>query len=253
MNNTFLRNLTLLGLVLLLAACGDDNDAEESCTECTEAEPDAGVTDVGASSPDASEDSTPDATDPVETDVSLADPQVRAATGDAGDGRVWLFEAYEDELLLSMELYESFGGPNQPGRVDIVETETDYLTCGTCLILRTGCSADGDDFNCAKTFMPKAGGSVEFRELGLSPGTTIAGTTEGVVFQEVTIDSDYSTDIVPNGSEVTLEDFAFSATLTDLETPPPECGGHGHLHGSSCHCDSGYEVDPFDSTRCIPE
>jgi hypothetical protein len=31
-----------------------------------------------------------------------------------------------------------------------------------------------------------------------------------------------------------------------------ECGGHGHLHGTVCHCDDGYTVDPDDPGNCIP-
>ncbi len=34
---------------------------------------------------------------------------------------------------------------------------------------------------------------------------------------------------------------------------PTECGGHGHLHGTSCHCDPGYKQDPEDEGMCIPE
>jgi hypothetical protein len=33
---------------------------------------------------------------------------------------------------------------------------------------------------------------------------------------------------------------------------PEECGGHGHLHGTECHCDSGYKQDPADPGMCIP-
>jgi hypothetical protein len=31
-----------------------------------------------------------------------------------------------------------------------------------------------------------------------------------------------------------------------------ECGGHGHLHGTECHCDPGYQQDPDDPGMCIP-
>jgi hypothetical protein len=34
-------------------------------------------------------------------------------------------------------------------------------------------------------------------------------------------------------------------------TDPEECGGHGHLHGTSCHCDTGYKQDPEDEGMCI--
>lgn len=31
-----------------------------------------------------------------------------------------------------------------------------------------------------------------------------------------------------------------------------ECGGNGHLHGTECHCDTGYVQDPNDAGMCIP-
>jgi hypothetical protein len=43
-----------------------------------------------------------------------------------------------------------------------------------------------------------------------------------------------------------------------LTDPEPElwdedgvCGGHGHLHGTECHCDDGYSQDPDDPAVCI--
>lgn len=36
-----------------------------------------------------------------------------------------------------------------------------------------------------------------------------------------------------------------------MPTSPEECGGHGHLHGTQCHCDSGYQQDPGDPGMCI--
>lgn len=43
--------------------------------------------------------------------------------------------------------------------------------------------------------------------------------------------------------------------VTILHAPahPEECGGHGHPHGTHCHCDSGYVQDPNDPGMCIPE
>lgn len=32
-----------------------------------------------------------------------------------------------------------------------------------------------------------------------------------------------------------------------------ECSGHGHLEDGTCHCDSGYKVDPSDATSCVSE
>jgi len=32
-----------------------------------------------------------------------------------------------------------------------------------------------------------------------------------------------------------------------------ECGGNGHLDGESCHCDTGYVIDPDNAKNCIAE
>jgi len=35
------------------------------------------------------------------------------------------------------------------------------------------------------------------------------------------------------------------------EETSEECGGHGHLHDSECHCDDGYGHDGTDTTTCV--
>jgi hypothetical protein len=42
------------------------------------------------------------------------------------------------------------------------------------------------------------------------------------------------------------------ASIDHTAADPEECGGHGHLHGTSCHCDTGYKQDPLDEGMCIP-
>jgi len=42
-----------------------------------------------------------------------------------------------------------------------------------------------------------------------------------------------------------------SVTILHAPSTPEECGGHGHLHGTQCHCDSGYQQDPDDPGMCI--
>jgi hypothetical protein len=41
------------------------------------------------------------------------------------------------------------------------------------------------------------------------------------------------------------------ATIDHTAADPTECGGHGHLHGTACHCDTGYKQDPEDEGMCI--
>jgi len=53
-------------------------------------------------------------------------------------------------------------------------------------------------------------------------------------------------------SGITNADHVYGS-VTILHTPstPEECGGHGHLHGTQCHCDAGYQQDPDDPGMCI--
>ena len=56
---------------------------------------------------------------------------------------------------------------------------------------------------------------------------------------------------VENGETMSLRSWSFDVQLEDLNTDNEECGGHGLLHNDHCHCDSGYQVDPNDSSQCI--
>lgn len=44
-----------------------------------------------------------------------------------------------------------------------------------------------------------------------------------------------------------------AVTVMHAPQDPEECGGHGHLHGTQCHCDSGFRQDPDDPGMCIPD
>lgn len=60
-------------------------------------------------------------------------------------------------------------------------------------------------------------------------------------FREVPINTTtYATTDVPGGKRLLVAPWSW------------ECGGHGHLHGSTCHCDAGYQVDPQNPANCIP-
>ncbi len=42
------------------------------------------------------------------------------------------------------------------------------------------------------------------------------------------------------------------AIVRHVPNAPEECGGHGHLHGTQCHCDTGYKQDTNDPGMCVP-
>lgn len=181
---------------------------------------------------------------------------MQASVGKGNQGKsVWLMEAATSDTMLSLEVHESFGGPTSPGTFPVTSTETDYATCGTCLIVRTGCVSHGDHVDCDHTFMPRAQGDVHIEALGAQAGERITGELVSLVFQEVSIGQDFKTLPVVDGEEFRLEDWRFDVQLLALPSgeEEPECSGHGHVHGSVCHCDAGYQVDPQDSERCVPE
>lgn len=178
--------------------------------------------------------------------------QVSAKVGKAQDGtQTLVLEAVDGDTLLKLELYAAFGGPTSPGRVDITQSETNYATCGTCIMMQTGCAPHGDHVHCARTFMPKVGGHVRFDEVGSSAGEHITGALLDVVFQEVTIGEGFQTQPVANAPTQDLSDWEFDVELNAVAQE--ECSGHGFIHGDQCHCDSGYQLDPTDPMQCIAE
>lgn len=190
---------------------------------------------------------------PGQGELAFSPTDVHAATGQAEDGtQVWLLEAGEGSTRLSLEIYEAFGGPVSPGVIEITETEANYATCGTCLLLRTGCTAHDDHFHCERTFMPRPEGEVHLDAMGNTTGERLTGELLDLTFLEVMIGEDLNTQAVAGGEALHLDVWAFDAPLEALGGADEECGGHGELHGDHCHCDPGYSLDPEDQTRCIP-
>jgi hypothetical protein len=101
--------------------------------------------------------------------------------------------------------------------------------------------------------MPRAAGQVKLEAIGTSAGEQLTGELVDLVFQEVTISENYETQIVTDGALLNFDMWSFDVTLGALNGASEECGGHGQIHGDHCHCDSGYRLDPEDSTQCIAE
>ena len=139
--------------------------------------------------------------------------ELQSSTGTQSGSRFWLLEAIDDEVQLKIEIYESYGGLSSPGSITIDDVEASYATCGTCLFLQTGCVLHGDHYDCRRTFMPKVGGEVHIDDIGESTGDSFAGQLLGVVFQEVTIGSDYQTEPVVDGEEIHLAPWSFDTLL----------------------------------------
>ena len=201
--------------------------------------------------PDQSEDEH-DHTEQNANSFKFENAEIQGMTAVAEDGtRVWNVLASQDGSTLSLEIYEAFGGPSSPGVVEITEAETNYATCGTCIVVSTGCEPHGDHVHCAKTFMPKVGGQLRLDEMGNMAGEQISGALMGVEFQEVSISSSFQTEAVEGSESMSLQSWSFNVQLEAVGNSDEECGGHGSLHGDHCHCDPGYQLDPNDSTQCI--
>ncbi len=224
------------------------SDDQLSCVHAQDTAGDGHDHDAG-NEPDVGADTGPQD----EEELNFSSPNARAATGAAEDGgQVWLLEASGGDAVLTLELYEGFGGPTSPGVVAMTNAETNYATCGTCLILQTGCYAHDDHFHCERTFMPRAEGQVRFDVIGANAGDRLAGELQELVFQEVSIGADFQTAPVDDGAVLRLATWAFDVTLSTLGGSEGECGGHGHMHGNTCHCDPGYRLDPDNPALCIP-
>jgi hypothetical protein len=177
---------------------------------------------------------------------------VRGAVGETEGGQsYWVVEGLDEGTHIQVELYPEYGGPDQAGTHTLGQDDESYATCGTCVVLRTGCVLSGGFYDCERTFMPIAGASLQLDQIGDAEGGKLVGSLEDVTFEQVTIERDFSTTPVEDGASHTLARWAFDVVLGGSDIPEPECSGHGHLHGNTCHCDPGYTLDPNDSGRCV--
>lgn len=186
--------------------------------------------------------------------LSFTPTTTRAVTGAVNDGtHVWIIEGLDDVYVLRVEFYEGFNAPTSPGTYALSEKAEDYATCGTCIVLETDCTTDASGISCNRQLMPRAQGEVYLSAMGGVAGDRITGELRDLRFQQVTIASDYTTEVVTGGQVVSLSSWAFDMLLESLDGPAPQCGGHGHEHAGVCHCDSGYGTDPTDPANCIPQ
>ena len=102
---------------------------------------------------------------------------------------------------LAIELYSDFGATG-PRTI----LEEDYATCNPCVLLRRDCDENLD--NCAQRFLATEGTiAVDTFD------TTFAGTLEGVVLVEVTLDADLHATPVPGGEVLCIDAYDFEAPI----------------------------------------
>ena len=189
--------------------------------------------------------------------ITFAPDSIRSAVAQEDSSEnFWVVEGVDGDMHLQIELYPAYGGPGEAGHHVLTEDDESYATCGTCVVLRTGCILSNGFYDCDRTFMPAAGAVFHVDQMGTEEGTKIVARLEDVTFEQVTIAQDFSTAPVDDGVSHTLARWAFDVVLGGASTEPdpepgPECSGRGHLHGGTCHCDPGFRVDPNDSTKCV--
>jgi len=128
----------------------------------------------------------------------------------------WVFEGQDGVAApnnrVDVENWVAFGGHDVPGTYAITAAETDYSTCGFCLVIHQDCTGTS---TCAKTFMPTGQGAFTLGALGTTDGAHFAGSLEGVVMQEVTIAKDtLVTTPVPDGETWCLDGWSWDGTVT---------------------------------------
>ena len=223
---TYLTQPALVLFILLgmfvLSSCGEEatDPADTSCGEHGEMHGshchcDAGysVSDDGLS---CELQNQANDTEPTDDGATLVfDPaNAKGSVGDGQDGsKVWLLKAMDGDTILHVQLYAGRGAPTIPGVVDITESETDYSTCGTCLVLQTGCFAHGDHYDCTGIFMPRAEGELHLNAIGTAVGEKLTGELKNIVFQEVSMDQNYSTTPIAGGEQFQVDSLSFDVQL----------------------------------------
>lgn len=141
---------------------------------------------------------------------------IQASTGQSNNSQIWLLEAIDDDVQLKIEIYESYGGISSPGSMTLDDVETNYATCGTCILIQTGCIEHGDHYDCNRTFMPITGGEVHIEKIGTNADDQFSGQLLGLSFQEVRIGQDYETQPIAGGEELHLAPWTFDTILEEL-------------------------------------
>ena len=217
---------------LLLPACGGGNaGGDTTCGEFGTMDGDRCDCDAGYSA--SADGLSCEADEPIQADQPDADSQADASddavslafnpssatgsVGEAEDGsQVLIFEAMDDGVMLRLELYAAFGAPTSPGTVEMTTAETDYSTCGTCIMVRTGCVFHHDHYDCTQNFMPRAQGELHINAIGSGVGERFTGELKDLVLQQVSIGQGYVTTPVAGGDVLSLDSWSFDVQLDAL-------------------------------------
>ncbi len=227
MRTTSLRTLLLPALsAALLVAC-DSSSGKPSPAGTADAIDDA-IADHDAT---GAEDTTTAAADTTTVAPGCDESGFTAAVtqfGKVGSGVTSYQEATSEEEpydLLSFDIYvdNEYDGATGPGTYDL--SGLNYKDCANCVLIRTGCMGP----SCDKTYYASTGALVIEH---WSEQEGFAGYLDGVVLDEVTIDSSsFESTLVPGGKRWCLDGYRFHATVTGPiiggENTQPECVAEG--------------------------
>ena len=133
-----------------------------------------------------------------------------------GNDPAWVLLAKSSETWLYIENYPGFGGASESETRKIKGVDTNYGTCGVCVLLKTGCQPHGDHAHCQRTFMVEAGGSVTFEDLGRGAGKSWSGSLSPMRFLEVSMDGDtFETTPIEDGEIVEIGGWDFDVVLEE--------------------------------------
>ena len=205
-----LNNLWLLtGLTLM--ACGDKS-ADEVCGGNGEMHGSHCDCDAGfAQSEDGSTCVEAESSVDYGGDFVFEPSSVEAIATTSNASLYWGLKAVDEDVELSILIYEEYNGLTAPGSVTLEGDDLNYATCGNCVLLQTGCSGHGDHSHCSRTFMPTEG-ELRIDAIG-ETGESFAGELMGVRFHEVTIDSNYQSQQVEGGEQIHMVPWAFDVEL----------------------------------------
>lgn len=148
-------------------------------------------------------------------------------------------ESPRDALLI--ELYAGLGDPpplSGPGSYTLGASlaERSYHSCGTCIMLYTGCAEGG---GCEKSYFAIAG-ELEVQ----SWGERFTGQLKNLELMEVTMDSQFRTTPVPNGEGYCIEEYPFDAPVN------PRCESDDDCLAGYCLLDSGKCYECITDAHC---
>ncbi len=208
------------------AACDKDNVGptwDTTMDTLTDTVADTGTDVPVDTAPDTTPDTLVDTTPDITTDDAggTCDHNGFTAAGHyatrypAGSGNALVYNGLTGTTppvdVIAVELYYDFGGSTTPGTFALAGTteEANYATCGTCVLVRSGCDASGA---CTKYFF-QTGGTLTTTAHG-EVGGQFTGTMTGVTLEEVTINSStFESTPVPGGEGWCISTYSFDAAV----------------------------------------